>query len=90
MKKEIQERDWIMMLSKEEELRLSCCIEVLKTEIEGKTHSVLTSPPLVLATQMWIASKLKEVNDELIKVYEELQEAHRLNGTLSDELYGMI
>lgn len=69
------------MLTRNEEYKL---IKICD-KLEDEWMEVLT-----LDNLQWLVDKLKETNDELSKVWLELQEAHELNGTLSDQLYGSI
>ena len=68
------------MLSKDEELINNALVEIIKTSKEKGVF------PLVTAYDIeWLAEKLKEINDELSKVYLELQKANELSARLSEK-----
>lgn len=48
------------MLTKEEEYRLAACIDTVNAEISGKEEFSLN-----LETILWVATKAKELNDQL-------------------------
>jgi uncharacterized coiled-coil DUF342 family protein len=56
------------MLSKGEEYRVFACIEVLTHDIEKGD-----SEGLELETQLWLADKLREINNEAAHYSQELQ-----------------
>jgi hypothetical protein len=58
------------MLSKEEELRLEACVDLLKN------GHITSAEGVEVKTQLWLAEKLKEINEECSKITEELQSAN--------------
>ncbi len=48
------------MLTPEEELRVASCIDAARAHLEGKLFDGLSDK-----TSLWLAEKLKEVNEEL-------------------------
>lgn len=59
------------MLNNEEELRLANCIGVLKHDL---TIPQYPDRGLTVEAQLWFAEKLKEVNDELKRLYDTARE----------------
>jgi hypothetical protein len=59
------------MLTKEEESRLEAAIRVIENANKWSDGGYIFVP-LSLDAQMWLAEKLKETNDELSRVTEEL------------------
>jgi hypothetical protein len=68
------------MLSKEEELRVNHYVEITR----GITNPALSHLEATGLNFKWLATKLKETNDELGKVTEELQNANELSAKLSE------
>lgn len=59
-----------IVLSKEEELRVAACIDIAKEDI--KTRNADLAPESAL----WLAEKLREINNEAAKYSEELQKCN--------------
>jgi len=66
------------MLTKEEEARLTAVLLVTSSDIDKSYLAYKTEGV------HWLATKLKEVNDELSQVTLELQKANKLNARLPE------
>lgn len=76
------------MLDNNEELRFAACIDVLKNDIEkdSRNGDTFFEAGLDLKTQLWLAEKLKEINNECNAVTQELYKANKELADLNDRL----